>query len=252
MKDLSDMKISEFIDAILAHPNEYSQLEVYDYLDEKTNGFSVARVDALWELLSQRCPAPADYYLTEGRNGFDDARHRQHMTVAQWKSLETDPNFALCDIIVNEIEDWVTIRPKQERLFWYAHDILQDAYSDSMNTPHSHIPQHIDTPQVQDYPQYLMTAFGHNSLLIDKFFERIALMPKPTPIAVEIEALQSLGVLNVGTLTTFTDELNKALAGRGIREIKYKSLSDKIGCQKRKNEVKFETAKSIYSRLLEG
>ena len=254
MKDLSDMKISEFIDAILAHPNEYSQLEVYDYLDEKTNGFSVARVDALWELLSQRCPAPAEYCLTEGRNGFDDARHRQHMTVAQWKSLETDPDFALCDIVVNEIEDWVTIRPKQERLFWYAHDILQDAYNDNMNAPHSHIPQHIDIPQVHDYPQYLMTAFGNNSLLIDKFFERIASIPgkqKTTPIAIDIDALKSLGVLNVGKLTTFTDELNKALTSRGMVKIKYKSLSDKIGEQKKKHENEFVVAVSIYKCLLE-
>lgn len=144
------------------------------------------------------------------------------------------------DIIMNCVRQ--NKEYQDSSLLWYAHQTLCTVLEPDGETQ----------SESTEYSPYIMQAFGNNSLLIDKFFERIALMPKPTPIAVEIEALQSLGVLNVGTLTTFTDELNKALAGRGIREIKYKSLSDKIGCQKRKNEVKFETAKSIYSRLLEG
>ena len=110
MKDLSDMKISEFIDAILAHPNEYSQLEVYDYLDDKTKGFSLARVDAILELLISKYPT--NNLTPEER----DWRFKL-LTLEEWHNLSLRPDPSKYQIKVNEIENWVTIRLEKPRDF---------------------------------------------------------------------------------------------------------------------------------------
>ena len=240
MKDLSDMKISEFIDAILAHTNEYSQLEVYDYLDDKTKGFSLARVDAILELLISKYPT--NNLTPEER----DWRFKL-LTLEEWHNLSLRPDPSKYQIKVNEIENWVTIRPIGEKLFWYVYDILNEAYNEDMNVKLSR------TTAQHEYPSYIMQAFDNNTLLIDKFFERIASMPgerKTTPIAIEIEALQSLGMLNTGQLTLFTKELNKVLASRGITAIGYRGLAAAVGTQK--NKMRFKAVQTEYKIFLES
>lgn len=181
----------------------------------------------------------------------EDCSRYDRLQVYDYLQIQTDGfEIGKTYALLSEVNDIIMNCLSQNReypdnsLLWYSHKTLCDVLEPNGKTQ----------SEGAVYSSYLLQAFGNNALLIDKFFERIASIPgerKTTPIAIEIDALKSLGVLNMGKLTTFTDELNKALASHGMTEIKYKSLSDKLGDQRRKHENEFKVAVSIYDRLLD-
>ncbi len=128
-------------------------------------------------------------------------------------------------------------------LLWYAFNTLYAAVS----------PEQELQSGSTEYSSYILQAFYNNILLIDKFFERIESMPgerKTTPIAIEIDALCSLGKLNTGKLKTFCKELNGELGKRGILPIGYTGFSGALGTHK--TDLRLEASKQYYKRFLEN
>ena len=240
MKELSEMSTRDFIDSLL-HKNEKSKLEVYDELDRRTHGFNLACVEALLDLMFNQFP-----FL----DMTPDERDMRYglMTIEEWNLLQHKPSPSTHTIVINEIDDCVKIRPKEEELFWYAYDILNDILNGSYNR-NGEIPpllsQHCDS-------DYILAAFNNNSIAAEHFIKRIFHFPGKritTLVAIDMSALKSIGILNYGTLTVFTEELNNLLKKNGQKPIGYQGLHAALTAHEKKdNRVK--AAISYYEKIV--
>ena len=236
MMKLRDMTTREFIDSLLHH-NEYSKFDVYDELDKRTHGFNQARVSALLDLMLTPFPFP---------NMTPDERYMRFglMTIEEWNLLQQKPSPSLHTIVINEIDDCVKIRPKEEELFWYAYDILNDS-SNSNGVTSPLLSQNCNS-------DYMLAAFNNNSMAADHFINRICNFRGQritTLVAIDMMALRSIGILNYGKLTDFTKELNTLMKRIGKNPIGYQGLHAALVANGKENNS-VRAAISYYKNLV--
>lgn len=235
MKELSEMTTREFVDSLL-HQNEYTKLDVYDELDKRTHGFDPARVDALLDLMLT--PFPFPNFTTEER----DMRFG-YMTLDEWKHLDPKPSPSLYTIVIDEYNDSVKVRPKDEELFWYAYDTL----GNFLNSRGRELP----LQSIHCTSNYILAAFNNNKTAADSFINRACNFTGKritTLVAIDMMALTGLGKLTIGQLTEFTKELNNLLSSVN-RSIGYQGLHAAL-YSKDKKKRKIEAAKTYYREIL--
>lgn len=213
MNELSDMTTYEFIEVLIKNADEYNKLDIYDELRMRTNDFCKAKTEALLELMMDSYPfanvSPHERDMIFGL-----------MAVEEWNSLQQKPSPEIYTIVIKEIEDRVIVRPKKEKLFWYAYDVLSDMMNDNGHD--------LSTKSGICDSDYILGAFNNNTKAADLFLNRVCNFQGKritSSVAADMKALVTIGVLTIEPLTDFTKALNLLLARKGKKQIGYKGLS---------------------------